>query len=116
MLVTHRINRFNMTFGVQYNYPMEVSDVYFYFTYPFLFSVPGYAVRVRGLPDDERDRNLETLRFIGQETVRRGLDFQVALWTHGYKFNSPRANYTPTLRKSGKNCLPSAVEAILLDR
>jgi hypothetical protein len=93
MLVTHRINRFNMTFGVQYNYPMEVSDVYFYFTYPFLFSVPGYAVRARGLPDDERDRNLETLRFIGQETVRRGLDFQVALWTHGYKFDSPRANY-----------------------
>ncbi len=93
MLVTHRINRFNMTFGVQYNYPMEVSDVYFYFTYPFLLAVPGYAVRARGLADDERDRNLETLRFIGQETVRRGLDFQVALWTHGYKFGSPRANY-----------------------
>jgi hypothetical protein len=93
MLVTHRINRFNMTFGVQYNYPMEVSDVYFYFTYPFLFAVPGHDIRVRGLPDDERDRNLETLRFIGQETARRGLDFQVGLWTHGYKFDSPRANY-----------------------
>jgi hypothetical protein len=93
MLVTHRINRFNMTFGVQYNYPMEVSDVYFYFTYPFLLDVPGYNVVVRGLPDDERGRNLETLRFIGQETARRGLEFQVGLWTHGYKFDSPRANY-----------------------
>ena len=93
MLVTHRVNRFNMTFGVQYNYPMEVSDVYFYFTYPFLLNVPGYDVRARGLPDDERDRNLETLRFIAQETARRGLDFQLGLWTHGYKFDSPRANY-----------------------
>ncbi len=93
MLVTQRINRFNMTFGVQYNYPMEVSDVYFYFTYPFLFPVPGYDVRAGGLPDAERDRNMATLRYIGQETVRRGLDFQVALWTHGYKFDSPRANY-----------------------
>jgi hypothetical protein len=93
MLVTHRTNRFSMTFGVQYNYPMEVSDVYFYFTYPFLFAVPGYDVHARGLADDERDRNLETLRFIGQETARRGLDFQVGLWTHGYKFDSPRANY-----------------------
>jgi len=93
MLVTHRINRFSMTFGVQYNYPMEVSDVYFYFTYPFLFAVPGYDVRAPGLSDAERDRNLATLRFIGQETARRGLDFQVGLWTHGYKFASPRVNY-----------------------
>jgi hypothetical protein len=93
MLVTHRINRFSMTFGVQYNYPMEVSDVYFYFTYPFLFSVPGYNIQARGLSAQERDRNLATLQFIGQETARRGLDFQVGLWTHGYKFDSPRVNY-----------------------
>jgi len=93
MLATHRFNRFSMTFGLQYNYPMEVSDVYLYFAYPFLFSVPGHEVRVRELPAAERDRNLETLQFIGQETVRRGLDFQVGLWTHGYKFDSPKVNY-----------------------
>ncbi|MBV8839901.1 MAG: hypothetical protein JO000_25475 [Alphaproteobacteria bacterium] len=93
MLARERFNRFSMTFGMQYNYPMEVSDVYLYFTYPFLLGVPGYDVRVRGLSDQERNRNLETLKFIGEETVRRGLDFQVGLWTHGYKFDSPRANY-----------------------
>jgi len=93
MLARERFNRFSMTFGLQYNYPMEVSDVYLYFTYPFLLGVPGYDVRVRGLSDQERERNLATLRFIGEETVRRGLDFQVALWTHGYKFDSPRVNY-----------------------
>jgi hypothetical protein len=93
MLATHRFNRFSLTFGLQYNYPMEVSDVYLYFAYPFLFSVPGHEVRVRELSAAERDRNLETLQFIGQETVRRGLDFQVGLWTHGYKFDSPKVNY-----------------------
>jgi hypothetical protein len=93
MLATQRFNRFNMTFGLQYNYPMEVSDVYLYFAYPFLLSVPGYEVRVRELPAAERARNLETLRFIGEETVARGLDFQVGLWTHGYKFDSPKVNY-----------------------
>jgi hypothetical protein len=93
MLATHRFNRFSMTFGLQYNYPMEVSDVYLYFAYPFLLAVPGYGVAVRELPAEERDRNLETLQFIGQETVRRGLEFQVGLWTHGYKLDSPKVNY-----------------------
>lgn len=93
MLASSRINRFALTFGVQYNYPMEVSDVYLYFAYPFLLSLPNYPVRVVGLPDEERDRNLATVRFIGEETTRRGIDFQIGLWTHGYKFDSPRANY-----------------------
>jgi hypothetical protein len=93
MLATHRFNRFSMTFGLQYNYPVEVTDAYLYFAYPFLFEVPGYPVRVRELPAAERDRNLQTLRFIGKETVRHGLDFQVGLWTHGYKFDSPQVNY-----------------------
>jgi hypothetical protein len=93
MLATQRFNRFSMTFGLQYNYPMEVSDVYLYFAYPFLLSVPGHEVRVRELTAAVRDRNLETLQFIGQETVRRGLEFQVGLWTHGYQFDSPKVNY-----------------------
>jgi hypothetical protein len=93
MLASNRVNRFALTFGVQYNYPMEVSDVYLYFTYPFVLSLPNYRVRVVGLPEVERDRNLATVRFIGQETVRRGMDFQIGLWTHGYKFDSPRANF-----------------------
>jgi hypothetical protein len=93
MLATQRFNRFNMTFGLQYNYPMEVSDVYLYFAYPFLLSVPGYDVRARELPAAERERNLETLQFIGHEVVQRGLDFQVGLWTHGYKLDSPKVNY-----------------------
>lgn len=93
MLATHRVNRFSLTFGLQYNFPMEVSDVYLYFAYPFLMAVPGYDVRAKGLPDDERDRNFESLKFIAAETAKRGIGFQLGLWTHGYKFDSPRANY-----------------------
>ncbi|MDQ2948348.1 MAG: hypothetical protein M3Y27_20825, partial [Acidobacteriota bacterium] len=84
MLAAQRINRFSMTYGLGYNWPMPVSDVYLYFTYPFLFAVPGYDVRAKGLPDAERDRNLEMLRYIGEQTVRRGMQFQVGLWTHAY--------------------------------
>jgi hypothetical protein len=95
MLAENRFNRFSLTFGLGYNFPRNVTDVYFYFAYPFLLSVPGYKVRANPLPDAERDRNLETLRFIGEETVARGLQFQLGLWTHAYQWvDSPHANYT----------------------
>ncbi|MBV9562413.1 MAG: hypothetical protein JOY90_18510, partial [Bradyrhizobium sp.] len=89
MLASHRFNGFSLTLGIQYDYPQEVSDVYFYFAYPFLLKVPGYDVVAAGLPDDERDRNLETLRFIARETARRGLRFRLGIWTHAYAFDSP---------------------------
>ncbi len=95
MLATQRINRFTLTFGLGYNSPKRVLDSYFYFTYPFLLDVPGYNVKAVGLPDAERDRNLETLKFIVEETKRRGMHFQLALWTHAYEFiDSPNVNYT----------------------
>ena len=93
MLATQRFNRFSMAYGLGYNRPEDVHDAYLYFTYPFLYSVPGYNVRVPGLPDDERDQNWEMLRWISEETTSRGMDFQVALWTQAYQWiNSPKAN------------------------
>lgn len=64
MLIAQRYNRFSLSLGLGYNFPRNVTDVYFYFAYPYLVSVPGYDVRISGLPDEERDRNLEMLRFI----------------------------------------------------
>ena len=94
MLVAQRFNRFSMAFGLGYNRPRDVHDAYFYFTYPFLFSVPGYNVRVGKLQDEERDRNFVMLRWLSEEVTARGLDFQVALWTHAYQWiDSPKANY-----------------------
>jgi hypothetical protein len=94
MLAYHRFNRFNLCLGLAYDFPRGVTDSYFFFPYPFLLDVPGFKVRATGLPDSERDRNLETLRFISDETAARGLHFQLGLWTHQYEFeNSPNVNH-----------------------
>jgi hypothetical protein len=93
-LATQRFNRFNLSFGIGYDFLRDVTDAYFLFAYPFMLSVPGYDTRVAGLPDAERDRNLEMLRFISEQTVARGLEFQLGIWMHGFDWSdSPRANY-----------------------
>jgi hypothetical protein len=95
MLAAQRFNRFALTFGIGYDFLKEVSDSYLHFAYPFLLSVPGYDVRAVNLSDEERERNLETLRFISEATVERGLEFQLGLWTHGYDWaGNPGVNYT----------------------
>jgi hypothetical protein len=96
-LVAQRFNRFSLTLGLGYNFPRRVRDTYPYFAYPFLVSVPGYQVRVRGLPDAEREQNLATLRFIGEAAVARGLHFQLGLWTHAYQWIDSPNQPTSTL-------------------
>jgi hypothetical protein len=93
MLATHRFNRFNLTFGIGYNSARNIPDSYLYFSYPFLMAVPGYDVTAVGLSNAERDRNLETLKFISEQTVARGLQFNVALWSHAYEWPNPDTNY-----------------------
>lgn len=95
MLATQRFNRFNLSFGIGYDFLQNVTDGYFLFAYPFLLSVPGYNVWVPQLPDAEREMNLEMLKFISEQTVARGMKFQLGIWMHGYEWkNSPNANYT----------------------
>lgn len=93
-LVTNRFNRFSLTFGLGYDFPRNVVGDYLHFPYPYLFEVPGYKVRAVPLDDTERDRNLEMLRFISEETALRGLQFQIGLWTHAYEWtDSPRSQH-----------------------
>ncbi len=93
-LATHRFNRFNLALGLGYDFTTDIHDCYLHFAYPFLVSPPDYHVRAVPLPDEERSQNLTMLRFISEETVRRGLHFQLGLWTHAYQWtNSPDANY-----------------------
>jgi hypothetical protein len=104
MLATHRFNRFSLTFGIGYDFTREVRDSYFHFPYPFLVKVPGYDVQVPGVDDRERQRNLDTLIFIGEETARRGMHFQVGIWTHAYSFDdSPNADRKITGLNSGNH-------------
>jgi hypothetical protein len=95
MLATNRFNRFNLALGIGYDFIRKVTDAYFLFAYPFLLTVPGFNVRVPQLPDAERDQNLKMLQFISEQTVARGMQFQLGLWMHGYEWiDSPRPNYT----------------------
>jgi hypothetical protein len=95
MLAAERFNRFSLALGIGYDFLRNVTDAYFLFAYPFLLSVPGYDVRVPQLPPGERERNLEMLRYIGEQTVARGLEFQLGIWMHGYEWiASPNPNYT----------------------
>ncbi len=94
MLVAQRFNRFSLTLGLGYDSPRNVVDSYFIFAYPYLVTVPGYEVQVRGLPAGERQRNLAALQYISSEAARRGLHFQLGLWGHNYQCsNSPNVNY-----------------------
>jgi hypothetical protein len=95
MLATQRFNRFNLSMGIGYDFLQNVTDAYFLFAYPFFISVPGYNVRVPQLPDAERDKNLEMLKFISEQSAARGIQFQLGIWMHGYEWlNSPNPNYT----------------------
>jgi hypothetical protein len=95
MLAAQRFNRFHLAFGFGYDSLDTVADSYLLFLYPFLLAVPGYDVRAANLPDAERDRNLAMLRFIGEQCAARGIEFELGIWTHGYRWaNSPRARYT----------------------
>lgn len=95
-LATHRVNRLQLGFGMQYNYSHDshVRDNYLCFPYPFLLDVPGFDVRAENVSKVERERNLETLRFISDEAKRRGIHFQLGLWNHAYEMpDSPDPAY-----------------------
>ncbi len=91
-----RFNRFNFALGFGYDFPRGVTGDYFHFPYPYLVELPAYSqVAVEpALASGERQRNLEMLQFIARETNRRGLDFQLGIWTHAYQWtDSPHADH-----------------------
>ncbi|HEX4635333.1 MAG TPA: hypothetical protein VH189_04075 [Rhizomicrobium sp.] len=95
MLVAARFNRFNFALGFGYDFPKGVTGDYLHFPYPYLVEVPGYNVTITpALPVGERDRNLDTLKFIARETGARGLEFQLGLWTHAWQWtDSPKSDH-----------------------
>ena len=118
MLITNRYNRFSLTLGMQYNYPYGnefIKDVYFYLAYPFLVKPQGYKIYAEGINKKTRDKNLKMLKFISDETSKRGLDFQLAIWTQRYDFNNvPNANYQ--IKKIIKDVLNGYMVIILKSR
>jgi len=95
-LAAARFNRFNFALGFGWDFPSGVTGDYLHFPYPYLVEVPGYEqVHVEpALQPGERQRNLETLQFIAAETARRGMDFQLGIWTHAYQWtDSPNSDH-----------------------
>lgn len=91
-----RFNRFNFALGFGYDFPTGVTGDYLHFPYPYLVKLAAYPdVRIGPpLPPGEREKNLETLQFIAAETKRRGLDFQLGIWTHAYEWTaSPHSDH-----------------------
>ena len=94
-----RFNRFNFALGFGYDFPRGVTGDYFHFPYPYLVELPAYPqIAIEPpLAPGERNRNLETLQFIAAETARRGLEFQLGIWTHAYQWtDSPHADHRIT--------------------
>jgi hypothetical protein len=91
-----RFNRFNFALGFGWDFPRGVTGDYLHFPYPYLVELPGYEqVHVEPeLAPFERQRNLDTLQFIAAETARRGMDFQLGIWTHAYEWtDSPHSDH-----------------------
>jgi hypothetical protein len=104
MLAAERFNRFDLAFGLGYDMLKDVADSYFLFLYPFVLSVPGYDVRATGVSDAERDHNLAALRYISEQAVAAGLDFELGIWMHGYAWpDSPHAQNTITGLDAGNH-------------
>jgi hypothetical protein len=75
MLAHDRFNRFNLVFAHQTDYLAP--------PYPFWVDVAEFpSIRARNLTAAQRQKNLETLRFISQDAVDHGIDFTLGIWEH----------------------------------
>ena len=97
LLISERFNRFTLTLGMQYNYPYGnefIKDVYLYLPYPFIVQPKGYKIKLIKFSKKERDKNLKIIQYISKEAQKRGLEFQLAIWTQRYDFDEvPNANF-----------------------
>jgi hypothetical protein len=75
MLAKDRFNRFNLVFAHQTNYLAP--------PYPFWLQLPEFPqIRVPGLTAEQRNKNIETLRYISQAAADHGIDFTLGIWEH----------------------------------
>jgi hypothetical protein len=85
MLARNRFNRFNLVFAHQTNYLAP--------PYPYWIGLAEFPqIRVPGLTDAQRSRNLELLQYISQAAAGHGVDFTLGVWEQNV-----RTNDTPTV-------------------
>lgn len=118
-LAYSRFNQFHLALGMQYNYGADqgASDNYLCFPYPFLLDVEGWDVYAEGVDAAERGRNLESLRYVSQEVRRRGMHFQLGLWTNAYSYGNNDRPWYPIRGLTQQNHAAycgAAIKALLL--
>ena len=99
MLAACRYNNFTLTFGHQTNYMNPV--------YAWLVHVNQYPkVRVKGVTDDDRRRNLRMLERISRLAWEHGLDFTLGVWTQQpvEKYGPSDVENFPTGHRAGDYC------------
>lgn len=75
MLARQRFNRLNLVFAHQTAFLAP--------PYPFWVEAPGFpGIRARNLSAEQRERNLELLRYISQTAADHGVDFTLGIWEH----------------------------------
>jgi hypothetical protein len=85
MLARNRFNRFTLVFSHQTDYLAP--------PYPYWLKLPEFPqIRVPGLSREQRERNLEMLRYISQTAADHAIDFTLGVWEHNIQ---PRM--TPTV-------------------
>lgn len=85
MLARNRYNNYTLTFGHQTNYLTP--------PYPWMLEVPAYPkVRVKGVSDEGRQRNLKMFARIAKLAVEHGIDFTFGLWSQ-QPVQEARLNY-----------------------
>jgi hypothetical protein len=101
MLSRDRFNRFNLVFAHQTNYLAP--------PYPFWLDLPEFPeIRVPGLSQADRQRNLETLQYISQAAADHGIDFTLGVWEH-----NAQAGMEPTVEGiTGRNIGPYSHAAL----
>ena len=80
MLARNRFNRFNLVFAHQTNYLAP--------PYPYWIALPEFPqIRVPGLSEARRARNLDMLRYIVSAATEHGVDFTLGIWQHNVQTN-----------------------------
>jgi hypothetical protein len=83
MLARNRFNRFNLVFAHQTSYLAP--------PYPYWLELPEFpGVRVPGLSNQQRGRNVEMLRDISNAAAEHGVDFTLGVWEHNAQTSQTR--------------------------
>lgn len=102
MLARNRLNRFNLVFASQTNYLAP--------PYPFWVRLPEFPeIKVPGLSEEQRSKNIKMLCYISQSAAEHGVDFTLGVWQH----NAWAVGQTPTVSGiSEKNIGPYTYAAL----